>query len=259
MHTVAFFPLQEGEYPPVLFVGGLDGLIPAEMYMDVQTLLASHGFVVFGVDIKFPLLQYDVSERDVGDDVKSLFNQLDWLRGYMENRTEARIAWNSTVLACHSAGCDATLKMIQQNHTVAKASVFLEPFSNVATEQVDVKIPVLSYGTQLSEEGFPQCAVAGKDWKQFYNIFSCPRVLMEAKGFGHCDILDPIPWQACHDIHFCTTTNNTRNADYRKFVQGAMSAFLAGTLEGDTDALTYILNTTRVPVDLLDLRHDLEC
>ena len=46
------------------------------------------------------------------------------LRDYMTNKTEARIAWNLTVLACHSAGCDSTLKMIQQNHTVAKVGCF---------------------------------------------------------------------------------------------------------------------------------------
>ena len=59
--------------------------------------------------------------------------------------------------------------------------MFLEPFSYNATVPVAVKMPVLSYGTELSEVGFPQCAVAGKDWRQFYKVFSCPRVLVEVK------------------------------------------------------------------------------
>ena len=74
-----FFPVQAGDYPPVFFVGGLDGLIPSDMYTDVLSQLASHGFVVFGVDPRFPFLQSDVSRPDVGADVKSLFVHLDWV------------------------------------------------------------------------------------------------------------------------------------------------------------------------------------
>ncbi|KAK7497192.1 hypothetical protein BaRGS_00011486 [Batillaria attramentaria] len=57
LHTEVFFPLEAGDYSPIFFVGGWRGLIPAELYEDVQTQLASHGFVVFGVDPSFPLMQ----------------------------------------------------------------------------------------------------------------------------------------------------------------------------------------------------------
>ncbi|KAL8619031.1 hypothetical protein ACOMHN_020729 [Nucella lapillus] len=256
---IVFFPIEEGDYPPVFFVGGLEGLIPSEMYVDVLTRLASHGFVVFGVDPRYPVSQRDsVSEHGdvtVGVDVTMLFKQYDWLHNYMGNKTDAHITWNYTALACHSAGCDATLKMILQNHIFAQASVYLKPYSASAKETVPVTIPTLSYGTELSEKGFPQCAVSGMDWKQS----PCLKILMEVKGFGHCDILDPLPWQACHDTHFCTTTNNSRNAEYRHFVQGVVSAFLIGTLEGNMATLTYILNYSHVPFPLLDLQSDLGC
>nr|KAG5706842.1 hypothetical protein BaRGS_004177 [Batillaria attramentaria] len=136
---------------------------------------------------------------------------------------------------------------------------FWNPTVTTRDTTVTLKIPIFSYGTQLSEEGFAQCAVAGRDWRQFYKIFSCPRVLMEVKGFGHCDILDPMGWEACHLTHFCTTTNNSRNAEYRRFVQGVISAFLIGTLEGYTDSLGFILNRTRIPLELIDLQSDLSC
>ncbi|KAK7497191.1 hypothetical protein BaRGS_00011485 [Batillaria attramentaria] len=68
---------------------------------------------------------------------------------------------------CHSAGCDCTLRMLQQNSTVAKASIFLEPYSSLANDPMSVQIPIFSYGTQLSEEGNPPCARPGKDWRQF--------------------------------------------------------------------------------------------
>ncbi|XP_076445559.1 uncharacterized protein LOC143283262 [Babylonia areolata] len=262
LHTIVFFPVEASDYPVVFFVGGYEGLVPSEMYKDFLTQLASHGFVVFGVDPHYPLAPFDVTEGDdvtEGADINALFAQYDWLHGYMENRTDARVAWNYTSLACHSAGCDLTMKMILQNHAIAQASVFLEPYSASAEEALPMRIPTLSYGTELSEKGYPQCAVAGKDWRQFYKVASCPKVMMEVKGFGHCDILDPAAWQACHDTHACTTTNNSRNAEYRQFVQGVVSAFLIGTLEGRTATLNYILNTTLVPLPLLDLQSELEC
>ena len=75
-----FFPVQTGDYPPLFFVGGLDGLVLSEMYMDVLSLLASHGFVVFGVDPHYPFLRSDVTRSDVGADVRKLFAHLDWVR-----------------------------------------------------------------------------------------------------------------------------------------------------------------------------------
>jgi len=38
-------------------------------------------------------------------------------------------------------------------------------------------IPALSFGTELCEEE-PNCCIPGIDYRHFYNMLDCPRVLM---------------------------------------------------------------------------------
>ena len=35
------------------------------------------------------------------------------------------LAWNNTVLSCHSAGCDKIIKMVRQNATVAQVLILM--------------------------------------------------------------------------------------------------------------------------------------
>lgn len=50
----AYFPTSKGLYVPVVFVPGLYGAIYAEWYSDVLSKVASHGFIVIGVDPFWP-------------------------------------------------------------------------------------------------------------------------------------------------------------------------------------------------------------
>lgn len=56
--------------------------------------------------------------------------------------------------------------------------MFLEPFSLDIKEKVDVGIPAFMYGTELSEVGSTKCAIPGFDYNKFYDIWSCPRLVM---------------------------------------------------------------------------------
>ena len=49
-----YYPVAEGTYAPVVFVPGLYGVIFAEWYSDVLSMLASHGLIVVGVDLFWP-------------------------------------------------------------------------------------------------------------------------------------------------------------------------------------------------------------
>ncbi|XP_033731444.1 chlorophyllase-2, chloroplastic-like [Pecten maximus] len=176
----------------------------------------------------------------------------------MRNQTLSTIAWDKLALVCHSAGCYDTLRLILGNRTMYSASVFLEPYSNNVKTKMGFQMPALMYGTQLSEEGHP-CAIKGFDWNQFYDVWQCPKIKLEASGFGHCDILDPEAWEACHLTHFCKTTNNTRLSEYRQFVQGAVSSFLITTLQGRTDALSYISDVRKIPLPVMDTKAEFNC
>jgi hypothetical protein len=56
--------------------------------------------------------------------------------------------------------------------------VFLEPFSLDVKEKVDVGIPAFMYGTELSEVGLTKCVIPGFDYNKFYDIWSCPRLVI---------------------------------------------------------------------------------
>ncbi|XP_067675645.1 cutinase 1-like [Haliotis asinina] len=253
LHAKVFAPAVKGDYSAVFFVGGLNGYVPVEAYQIVQQKIASHGFVVIGVDYKYPILRNSSLEENekLDQDLNKFFDELTWLKSHLSNLTQVNILWNQTSLMCHSSGCDVTIRMIRMNSTLFRGTVFLEPMS-LDVKPVNVTLPALMYGTQLSEEGALKCCIPGFDYKKFFDIWQCPKIKMEVADFGHCDILDHLPWEGCHTIHFCKTTNDTRLVEYRQFVQGVVSAFNIGYTQGWTPALTYIENRTNVPLKLLD-------
>ncbi|CAG2217857.1 unnamed protein product [Mytilus edulis] len=139
------------------------------------------------------------------------------------------------------------------------STVFLEPYSQDVKDKIDIKMPAFMYGTQLSEEG-NKCAIPGYDYNTFYNLCKFLQIVMNVADFGHCDILDPEPWAACRDVHHCKiTTNTTKLPEYHEFVQGAVSGFLVNTLQNRTDALKYITQKLLIPLNLLELKTDLNC
>ncbi|XP_071175016.1 uncharacterized protein [Mytilus edulis] len=260
LHTKVYFPQEAGTYPVVVFIGGLNGYILVELYETVLYRIASHGFIVFGIDYRFPAdnVQFE-KENNLQQDISKFFDQYTWLQNYMSNKTVATIAWNTTGLVCHSSGCDVTLKMIKEKPKLFKSTVFLEPYSQDVKDKIDIKMPAFMYGTQLSEEG-NKCAIPGYDYNTFYDLWSCPKIVMNVADFGHCDILDPEPWAACRDVHHCKiTTNTTKLPEYHEFVQGAVSSFLVNTLQNRTDALKYITQKLLIPLNLLELKTDLNC
>lgn len=83
-HISAFFPLENGDYPVVIFLGGLNTYVLSELYTVVLSSIASHGFFVFGVDYQFPV--YDEKKQltkppNYGkQDIDKFFKQLTWVR-----------------------------------------------------------------------------------------------------------------------------------------------------------------------------------
>ncbi|KAJ8302718.1 hypothetical protein KUTeg_019114 [Tegillarca granosa] len=335
-----------------------------EYYEDVLYNVASHGFVVLGVDPYFPV--YDLKEtfkppKKVSEDVDKYFQEYFWK--FMVNKITSTILWNTTGLMCHSSSCDDTLLILEANSSLFQSTIFLEPVSShINKGKIDIKLPALMYGTELSEQGiikcvipgedynkfydvwttcprivmevafyeelltkvashgfvvlgadydFPifdynrkpsipklksavdkfleelswvrqstiflepasyhvkekinvklpalmygteyseeghKCAIPGYDYDKYYDVWSCPRIVMNVANFGHCDILDPVAWKACHATHFCKTTNDpSLLPGYKQFVQGVVSAFFITHLQGGSD-MSYITNKTNIPL-----------
>lgn len=78
---LVFSPVMKGNYAPVFFVGGLNGYVIVEAYQIVQKKIASHGFVVIGVDYKFPVLRNSSlkHEEGLGQDLNKFFDELTWV------------------------------------------------------------------------------------------------------------------------------------------------------------------------------------
>ncbi|KAL3859428.1 hypothetical protein ACJMK2_009651 [Sinanodonta woodiana] len=259
LHTTAHYPNQSGEYPVVFFIGGMNGYVLSEMYTDVLRMVAAHGFIVFGVDYKYPALNdgENIFKPILKQDLKPYFNEIDFLKTFMVNKSPAKPVWNKLALMCHSSGCDCTLRMLRMNTTMFTSTVFIEPVSFDAFEKVPNPVPALMYGTELSEKGLTKCCLPGTDFRQFYKIWKCPRLALEVADFGHCDILNREFWGVC--THICTKSNETRIDEYHKFIQGAMSSFVISTLQMRQDAITYLSDTTKIPVKLLEHQTDLNC
>ena len=53
----------------------------------------------------------------------------------------------------------------------------MEPFTTEVDTPIKNGMPALMYGTQLSEEGL-KCSIPGRDYNKLYEIWSCPRIVM---------------------------------------------------------------------------------
>ncbi|CAH1240368.1 Hypp5994 [Branchiostoma lanceolatum] len=268
--TKVYYPKKIDTYAVLFFTGGLLGEIPAESYSDVLKAIASHGFVVIGVDY-LPLAAVSKNERDsdgiqgqVGDQTKKYLAELQWVTQHLEERIARQLnqtglvpAFDHLAVSCHSAGCDPIVDMTMQNHTFSKAALFLEPFSYNFKTPVTFKMSALMLGTELSTQK-PACIYPAQGYDHFYDFWKCPRIVMNVKGHGHCEILNPATFEACKFAHACKINPDSDLKKYRNFIQGISAAFLTTTLQG-RDKLQYITNTTALPVELLEFKKDLDC
>lgn len=63
-----YFPVQNGTYIPLIFISGLDGFLYIDMYSNVLTQLATHGYIVIGINLGYPAATASSStERGKGD------------------------------------------------------------------------------------------------------------------------------------------------------------------------------------------------
>ena len=49
-----YYPLEAGEYVPIVFIPAFRGIIPGDLYSDTLEHLASHGYVVIAMDTVLP-------------------------------------------------------------------------------------------------------------------------------------------------------------------------------------------------------------
>ncbi|XP_065899751.1 uncharacterized protein [Dysidea avara] len=209
LYTLLFYPLEPGEYVPIVFIPGLDGTVPPNFYSDTLGHLASHGYVIITMDTVVPLVGNGKLHKDEFL-AKRVYEEVIWLQSNLAQQVLPSLVDNVTVdwsllgLAAHSAGGDTILQLLQNRTLGAKAVAFMEPFSFNFRKPLGYSIPALSYGTELCEEE-PNCCVPGIDYRHFYDMLDCPRVLMNVTDYGHCAILNDIGWKSLTQVisHTC--------------------------------------------------------
>eukprot|EP00058_Branchiostoma_floridae_P025324 XP_002610814.1 hypothetical protein BRAFLDRAFT_94944 [Branchiostoma floridae] len=258
--------ISQGDAP--MLTKGYQGDIPSEIYSDVLVRIAKHGYVVIAADY-VPLVTNQANVRDrtlrlAGDHTQKYFEELQWVTKRLEGRIAKQLNRNGLVpdfshlgIGCHSAGCDPLVKMTLQNHTFSKAALLLEPFSFNYATPVTFKMPAFILGTELSTQPHV-CVQAGKGYNHFYDMWKCPRMLMEVKGHGHCEMVNDTWYKTCQIFHLCKTNPDVDINKYHSFIQGLSAAFLTTTLQG-RDKLHYITNTTALPVELMEFKIDMNC
>ena len=75
-----YFPVQPGSYVPLIFISGFAGFLYSEMYSTVLTQLATHGYIVIGIDLDYPAI--DISQRDaphLTDEAQKIDSAVKWV------------------------------------------------------------------------------------------------------------------------------------------------------------------------------------
>lgn len=265
--TEVYYPKVKGEYAAIFFIPGLFALVPPQLYVDTLTQLAGRGYVVMAISTDLPTVGDGGASQDIWR-VKSITDKtketLEWLRYNLnekvlpEQKVEARANWTYLGLGGHSAGASTALDIMMDESSIAKAVAYMEPFSYDLKAPFDSGVPSLAYGTQYSEES-PRCCIPGLDYVHFYKNLGCPKIQMNATGFGHCDILTDGGWEMCHLAHFCKTVKTNDRVLYRHTVSGIMAAFFGTYVQGNRDQLQYVTNATLIPIHVADLLSDVNC
>jgi len=83
MCVVVFYPLEPGDYAPIVFIPGLSGILPPELYSDTLEHLASHGYVVVAMDT---VISLDVDNKLQKDEL-------------LANRVYEEVIWVSKIIS----------------------------------------------------------------------------------------------------------------------------------------------------------------
>jgi hypothetical protein len=77
-HLTVFFPIFPASYVPIVFVPGMYGLVYAGWYSDVLKQVASHGYIIIGLDLGYPAI--NVSRvSSIKDDRDKVMKIIDWV------------------------------------------------------------------------------------------------------------------------------------------------------------------------------------
>ena len=119
------YPIEPGEYTPILFIPGLNGVVYPEVYSTVSARIASFGYVLIEVDLYWPVEDTLLDEQSIVginkrsdfilEDVDNLkrnpelaFKVLDWVRDKISYCFECiTLLFRSAHMNVHTMHCES--------------------------------------------------------------------------------------------------------------------------------------------------------
>ncbi|KAJ7954839.1 Chlorophyllase [Quillaja saponaria] len=260
-------PLEAGEFPLLLFLHGY--LLNNSFYSQLIQHIASHGFLVIAPQL------YTVAGPDTSDEIQSSAAITTWLSKGLHEFLPPQIKPNINKLGLggHSRGGKTAFALALRKlntTTTLKFSALIgvdpvdgmdkgkqtpPPILTYAPHSFDIDMAVMVIGSELGEVKrnplFPPCAPKGINHEDFFNECRKPAYHFVAKDYGHVDMLDDDTKGIRGKATYCLCKNGKSREPMRRFVGGAVVAFLKAYLQGDnSDLLAITDGHGMAPVDL---------
>ncbi|CAM8986140.1 unnamed protein product [Rhodiola kirilowii] len=253
----------EGEFAVLMLLHGF--LLYNSFYSQLMQHIASHGFIVVAPQL------YTVAGPDCSDEIKSAAEIANWfpngLKHFLPQMVQPDLS--KLVISGHSRGGKVAFALAAKNMTLTfSALIGIDPVDGMDKE-VQTPPPVLTYvpnsfnfgmpvmviGSGLGElkknAFFPPCAPSGVNHKDFYNECKSPACYFVAKDYGHLDMLDDKTTGIRGTASYCLCKSGKSREPMRRFVGGAIVAFMICYLEGKSEALMLLKDEdTIAPLEL---------
>ncbi|KAI4312946.1 hypothetical protein MLD38_037730 [Melastoma candidum] len=241
-------PCETGEYPVLLFLHGY--LLYNRFYSQLIRHVASHGFVVVAPQL------YTIACLDCTLEINSAAELTIWLMEGLPPLLPPNVRPNLSklVISGHSRGGKAAFALAlgkcSSKSLPFSALIGIDPVDGMdkgcrtspailtyVPGSFDIGMPTMVVGSGLGEVRmnllFPPCAPRGVNHEDFFRECRAPACYLVAKGYGHMDMLDDETDGMRGKATYCFCKNGDRREPMRRFVGGAVVAFLRAYLGGD--------------------------
>ncbi|KAL0348896.1 UNVERIFIED_CONTAM: Chlorophyllase-2, chloroplastic [Sesamum angustifolium] len=245
-------PSETGFFPVLLFLHGY--LLYNSFYSQLIQHIASHGYIVVAPQL------YSVAGADATEEIKITAEISSWLSQGLAHFLPPHVEPNLSKLglAGHSRGGKVAFALALTKSLKLSALIGIDPVDGMDIGK-QTPPPVLTYtphsfnldgvgvliiGSGLGEVKrnafFPACAPKGVNHEDFYKECCNPAYYFVVKDYGHLDVLNDDTKGIGGKATYCLCKNGECREPMRRFVGGALVAFLKAYLGGNSRDLVDI-------------------
>uniref|UniRef100_A0A7N0VKQ7 Chlorophyllase n=1 Tax=Kalanchoe fedtschenkoi TaxID=63787 RepID=A0A7N0VKQ7_KALFE len=217
---------REGEFPVLMLLHGF--LLYNSFYSQLMQHIASHGFIVVAPQL------YTCAGPDCTDEIDSTAEIACWFPKGLKHFLPPKIQPNLSKLALSPWWQDPV-------GGTAKGVQTPPPVLTYVPNSFDIDMPVMVIGSGLGElkknAFFPPCAPSGVNHWEFYIECKSPACHFLAKDYGHLDMLDDKTTGIRGAASYCLCMSGKSREPMRRFVGGAIVAFMKSYLGGEPEHL----------------------